>query len=135
MEFDNPFFSLNRIFNQSVNKNKIKIIGTNYTSLPPNVPQSNDWFVFSPAQKTIEIDNDISISLGKISEIDVNQLEFLEVIGKGSFGQVWKGKWRMTEVAIKQIKQDIITEKCNLIPKNFSNDKTQNIYNSLIFDF
>ena len=61
------------------------------------------------------------ISLDKISEIDAIQLEFESVIGKGSFGQVWKGKWRQTQVAIKQIKQEIIDEKSK---NRFSNTKT-----------
>ena len=53
----------------------------------------------------------------KISEIDSNQLEFESVIGKGSFGQVWKGKWRQTQVAIKQIKQEIIDEQSKILRK------------------
>ena len=44
----------------------------------------------------------------------LNVLSILKsIIGKGSFGQVWKGKWRQTQVAIKQIKQEIIDEKSN----------------------
>ena len=47
----------------------------------------------------------------KISKIDSSQLEFIKLIGNGSFGQVWKGKWRQTQVAIKQIKPEIFDEK------------------------
>ena len=56
----------------------------------------------------------IGFSISKISEIDSSQLEFESVIGKGSFGQVWKGKWRQTQIAIKQIKQEIIDEKSKI---------------------
>ena len=59
--------------------------------------------------------NGSSLNLNqKISEIDSSQLEFELVIGKGSFGQVWKGKWRQTQVAIKQVKQEIIDEKSKI---------------------
>ena len=43
-----------------------------------------------------------------------NRFEFESVIGKGSFGQVWKGKWRQTQIAIKQIKQEIIDQKSKI---------------------
>ena len=33
--------------------------------------------------------------------IDFNELEILEKIGKGSYGQVYKGRWLGQEVAIK----------------------------------
>ena len=84
-----------------------------FSSIPSNVAKSNDWFVVdkSMLQSPIQING---ISTQKISEIDPNQLEFESVIGKGSFGQVWKGKWRQTQVAIKQIKQEIIDEKSNI---------------------
>ena len=52
-----------------------------------------------------------SVSTQKVSQIDSSQLEFEAIIGKGSFGQIWKGKWRQTQVAIKQIKQEIVNEK------------------------
>ncbi|KAL6070963.1 Mitogen-activated protein kinase kinase kinase 7 [Balamuthia mandrillaris] len=34
-------------------------------------------------------------------EIPFSELEFIEKIGKGGFGLVWRGKWRETTVAIK----------------------------------
>ncbi|KAL6048730.1 Mitogen-activated protein kinase kinase kinase 7, variant 2 [Balamuthia mandrillaris] len=34
-------------------------------------------------------------------EIPFSELEFIEVIGKGGFGVVWRGNWRETPVAIK----------------------------------
>eukprot|EP01118_Nematostelium_gracile_P008948 TRINITY_DN2991_c0_g2_i2.p1 TRINITY_DN2991_c0_g2~~TRINITY_DN2991_c0_g2_i2.p1 ORF type:complete len:582 (+),score=139.00 TRINITY_DN2991_c0_g2_i2:31-1776(+) len=37
-------------------------------------------------------------------EINFAELVLEEEIGKGSFGVVWRGKWRNTEVAIKQVK-------------------------------
>jgi hypothetical protein len=43
-------------------------------------------------------------------EIDFSELVLEEEIGKGSFGVVWKGQWRNTEVAIKQVK-GFLTEK------------------------
>ncbi|CAG2053695.1 unnamed protein product [Timema podura] len=36
-------------------------------------------------------------------KIDYNEIEKLEVVGKGSFGVVWKGKWRDIYVAVKHI--------------------------------
>ncbi|KAJ9585674.1 hypothetical protein L9F63_002464, partial [Diploptera punctata] len=38
-----------------------------------------------------------------VEEIDYNEIEKIEVVGKGSFGVVWKGKWRDTYVAVKHI--------------------------------
>ena len=83
---------------------------TNYTSIPSNFPKSNDWTAVDKSK--LGGDNaQLSISTRKISEINATQLEFEKIIGKGSFGLVWKGKWRLTQVAIKQVKQEIIDEK------------------------
>ena len=69
---------------------------------------SKDWVrVLHSDIESIPISN-------KISQIDSNQLQFIKMIGSGSFGQVWKGKWRQTQVAIKQVKQDVINEKSKL---------------------
>ncbi|XP_034936730.1 mitogen-activated protein kinase kinase kinase 7-like [Chelonus insularis] len=38
-----------------------------------------------------------------VEEIDYNEIETEEVVGKGSFGVVWKGVWRGRYVAIKHI--------------------------------
>lgn len=38
-----------------------------------------------------------------VEEIDYNEIEKIEVVGKGSFGVVWKGMWRETYVAVKHI--------------------------------
>ena len=101
-------------------------------SIPSNVPKSKDWFVVRDSdyvrfQQSHDNDNDIRndndndkdnnnnlVLSKKITPIDATQLEFEKVIGNGSFGQVWKGKWRLTQVAIKQIKQNIINEKSKI---------------------
>jgi serine/threonine protein kinase len=31
-------------------------------------------------------------------------------IGEGSFGKVWKGRWRLADVAIKQVKAETINQ-------------------------
>lgn len=43
-------------------------------------------------------------------KIDSDQLELKQEIGRGSFGQVFKGTWRGTEVAIKRIPANCIKE-------------------------
>ena len=94
-------------------------------SIPSNVPKSKDWFVvrdsdynrFQQSHGNVndnDKDNNNLVLAKKISQIDATQLEFEKVIGNGSFGQVWKGKWRLTQVAIKQIKQNIINEKSKI---------------------
>jgi len=40
-------------------------------------------------------------NLGKTITIDPSALTFIEVVGKGEFGEVWKGDWHGSEVAIK----------------------------------
>ena len=87
-------------FIEKININIEKKESTNYSSIPPNVAKSNDWFVVDKSilQSSIQT-NGTSLNLNqKISEIDSSQLEFESVIGKGSFGQVWKGKWRQTQM-------------------------------------
>jgi predicted Ser/Thr protein kinase len=42
-------------------------------------------------------------------EIDVNELEFGEQLGQGGNGQVHKGLWKGTEVAIKMMTADQVT--------------------------
>ena len=80
---------------------------TTYDKLPISIKNSNDWAIISQSDM-----QSISIRSDKISQIDSSQLEFNKIIGNGSFGQVWKGRWRQTQVAIKQVKQEIIDEKC-----------------------
>ena len=46
--------------------------------------------------------------LKRITRIEAADLKFQEIVGSGSFGQVWKGEWQSTEVAIKQIKQNAL---------------------------
>lgn len=54
------------------------------------------------AERTIS-DNETQ---GFIEEINYNEIEFEEVVGKGSFGVVWKGKWKGQRVAIKHINSE-----------------------------
>ncbi|XP_015191655.1 PREDICTED: mitogen-activated protein kinase kinase kinase 7-like [Polistes dominula] len=41
-----------------------------------------------------------------IEEINYNEIEREQVVGKGSFGVVWKGKWRGQYVAVKHINSE-----------------------------
>uniref|UniRef100_A0A6B2L7C1 Protein kinase domain-containing protein n=1 Tax=Arcella intermedia TaxID=1963864 RepID=A0A6B2L7C1_9EUKA len=43
------------------------------------------------------------IPIGREYVIDSEELKFEEIIGRGSFGNVYRGQWRHTEVAIKRI--------------------------------
>jgi predicted Ser/Thr protein kinase len=52
------------------------------------------------------------IAAPAIATIKAAELSFEVAIGTGSFGEVWKGKWRNAEVAIKQVRADAISEKC-----------------------
>eukprot|EP01025_Chloroclados_australasicus_P039906 TRINITY_DN4155_c1_g1_i4.p1 TRINITY_DN4155_c1_g1~~TRINITY_DN4155_c1_g1_i4.p1 ORF type:complete len:738 (-),score=90.43 TRINITY_DN4155_c1_g1_i4:44-1933(-) len=36
-------------------------------------------------------------------EVDINQVNFVSKIGQGSYGEVWMGKWRGIEVAVKRL--------------------------------
>nr|XP_018900861.1 PREDICTED: mitogen-activated protein kinase kinase kinase 7-like [Bemisia tabaci] len=38
-----------------------------------------------------------------VTEIDYSEIEPIQVVGEGSFGTVWKGKWRGSYVAVKHI--------------------------------
>ncbi|CAK1555684.1 unnamed protein product [Leptosia nina] len=41
-----------------------------------------------------------------VEEIDYNEIQELQVVGKGAFGVVWKGLWRNTFVAVKHINSE-----------------------------
>ncbi|KAH0951432.1 hypothetical protein HN011_009385 [Eciton burchellii] len=41
-----------------------------------------------------------------VEEIDYNEIGTEQVVGKGSFGVVWKGKWRGQDVAVKHINSE-----------------------------
>lgn len=45
-----------------------------------------------------------NVSYVKIQIIENNDLEELQELGSGTFGTVYHGKWRGTDVAIKRIK-------------------------------
>ncbi|PRP86395.1 CLL6 clavata1-like receptor S/T protein kinase protein, partial [Planoprotostelium fungivorum] len=47
----------------------------------------------------------------KKSMIDYEDLKSLEPIGSGAFGIVYKGKWRETQVAVKQMRAEHVTQK------------------------
>jgi mitogen-activated protein kinase kinase kinase 9 len=44
-------------------------------------------------------------------EINYNELSFEKKIAEGSFGIIYKGKWRGTTVAIKELKAEFLQEK------------------------
>lgn len=54
-------------------------------------------------------------------EININELEFGELLGTGSFGQVHRGTWKGTEVAIKKIISADVTREQE---KNFRDEVT-----------
>ncbi|GAM26086.1 hypothetical protein SAMD00019534_092610 [Acytostelium subglobosum LB1] len=60
--------------------------------------------------------NSVSSSLGLSPEyeIDFSELEFGPVLGKGFFGEVKRGYWRETDVAIKTIYRDQFKTKSSL---------------------
>jgi len=41
-----------------------------------------------------------------VEEIDYNEIQILEIVGKGSFGVVYKGRWRGEHVAVKHIESE-----------------------------
>jgi serine/threonine protein kinase len=45
-------------------------------------------------------------NIKRLLQIKAGELAFGRLIGEGSFGEVWLGKWRQTPAALKQIKQD-----------------------------
>ncbi|PRP72821.1 serine/threonine-protein kinase CTR1-like, partial [Planoprotostelium fungivorum] len=47
----------------------------------------------------------------KKSMIDHEELKDMERIGSGAFGIVYKGKWRETQVAVKQMRAEHVTQK------------------------
>ena len=76
---------------------KKKKENSNYEQFLENVPKSPEWFVVPKSN--------VKPSLySELAHIDVSELEFGQIIGNGSFGQVWRGSWRSSEVAIKQVK-------------------------------
>ncbi|KAL6071243.1 Tyrosine-protein kinase abl1 [Balamuthia mandrillaris] len=52
-----------------------------------------------------------SLSVGEMFALNFEELEFGKQIGKGSFGVVFKGKWRLTPVAIKLLNNSLRQEQ------------------------
>ena len=67
------------------------------------------------------------VKRGRAPEIKYDEIEFGELIGKGCFGSVWKGRCRGVEVAIK----------VNLICSSFENNKLSKkcVSNETLFFF
>lgn len=70
------------------------------TNIPSNVPSDDNWQMIA----ALELDS-------IIAKIDASDLSFEKVLGSGSFGQVWMGRWRSAQVAIKQIRSDAVNER------------------------
>ncbi|XP_075588744.1 uncharacterized protein LOC124496771 isoform X1 [Dermatophagoides farinae] len=49
----------------------------------------------------LELFRPYSIKTKYMSQIDQDEIQLLEIIGKGRFGEVWRGKWRGEWVAVK----------------------------------
>jgi serine/threonine protein kinase len=80
-----------------------------------NVRSSPDH---SYANNSSQVDNswqnasdELMQKLKDVPQIKASELVFTEKIGKGSFGQVWKGKWRSGFVAIKQVLESAMTQR------------------------
>jgi len=73
----------------------------NLSNLPSNVPRNSNWAILNQSQ----ISNKISTT------IKPNELEFGDVLGNGSFGEVFKGRWRKSDVAIKQVKAALLIDQ------------------------
>uniref|UniRef100_A0A8D9BZA6 Mitogen-activated protein kinase kinase kinase 7 n=1 Tax=Cacopsylla melanoneura TaxID=428564 RepID=A0A8D9BZA6_9HEMI len=51
-------------------------------------------------------DNASSVAQNFVEEIDYDEIEKIEIVGKGSFGVVWKGRWQDRDVAVKHIETE-----------------------------
>jgi len=49
--------------------------------------------------------------LGKLAEIDYSDLQFLDPLGEGGFGMVYKGMWKSRNIFVAIKKQNIINER------------------------
>lgn len=58
-----------------------------------------------PAPKVAPVRPDLSYDTQKNWEIPREELQLMQKLGDGNFGEVWFGKWRnVVEVAIKMMK-------------------------------
>lgn len=58
--------------------------------------------MLTPTFSTMSLNEDGRYQ-GTVKQMDVENIEVLERIGKGSYGEVFKGRWKGTEVAIKKL--------------------------------
>jgi len=75
---------------------------TNYDQIPGNFPQNSQWKMVSNAP--------IQLEDSKVLQIKPEELVLEQNIGSGSFGEVWRGKWRSSDAAIKQVKSDLMDD-------------------------
>ena len=55
-------------------------------------------------------------------EIDFEEMELGKELGRGAFGVVYKGKWRLQDVAIKEVPPERVTQ---MTPKDFDDFKAE----------
>jgi mitogen-activated protein kinase kinase kinase 7 len=72
-------------------------------------------------------ENEGSINQYPVEEIDYNEIERLEAVGEGSFGVVYKGIWRDTYVAVKNIVSENDKEAFIVEVRQLSRVKHENI--------
>ena len=65
---------------------KEPVLSQNYSDLPANLPnrENSNWTVVSSLE---------SNGSSSVTQILGTEIEFEKLIGSGSFGEVWKGKW------------------------------------------
>jgi hypothetical protein len=69
------------------------------------------WFGLGPIKTQIFFQLKLDSEL--VEELDFSEIQFEEKIGEGSYGRVYKGKWRGLAVAIKgfHFKEDFEKER------------------------
>ena len=63
---------------------KEPVLSHHYSDLPANLPnrENSNWTIVSS-----------SLTNPSVTQILGTEIEFDQLIGSGSFGEVWKGKW------------------------------------------